>query len=150
MQVSEIWLREWVDPPVSTQQLADTLTMAGLEVDSTGPAAAVFSGVVVARIAELAAHPDTGKLHVCSMDDGSGQRTTVVCDAGNVRAGLVTALAKVGAQLPGSPRSRQKHCAEWNHRECYVPGLNWGWRNRPRGLWNCLKRVSWVPMCMSI
>ena len=103
MQVSEIWLREWVDPPVSTQQLADTLTMAGLEVDSTGPAAAVFSGVVVARIAELAAHPDTGKLHVCSMDDGSGQRTTVVCGAGNVRAGLVTALAKVGAQLPGSP-----------------------------------------------
>lgn len=102
MQVSEIWLREWVDPAVSTQQLADTLTMAGLEVDSTSPAAPVFSGVVVAKIVELSAHPDAGKLHVCSMDDGSGRLTTAVCGAGNVRTGLTTAFAKVGAQLPGN------------------------------------------------
>ena len=42
MRVSENWLREWVNPAVDTQQLADTLTMAGLEVDSIEPAAPVF------------------------------------------------------------------------------------------------------------
>ncbi len=102
MQVSELWLREWVSPAATTQQLADTLTMAGLEVDSIRPAAPAFSGVVAARIAGLTAHPDTEGLHVCSVDDGSGQLLSVVCGAGNVRAGLMVALARVGAQLPGN------------------------------------------------
>ena len=101
MQVSERWLRQWVDPAVSTQQLADTLTMAGLEVDSTGPASPVFSGVVAAKVVSLAAHPEATKLQVCSVDDGSGHPRTVVCGAANVRAGMTAALARAGARLPG-------------------------------------------------
>ncbi len=101
MQVSERWLREWADPAVSTQQLADTLTMAGLEVDSTEPAAPVFSGVVAVKVVSLAEHPEATKLQVCGVDDGSGQPKTVVCGAANVRAGMTGALARVGAKLPG-------------------------------------------------
>ena len=101
MQLSERWLREWVDPAVTTQQLADTLTMAGLEVDSLRPAAPAFSGVVAARITSHSVHPDAETLHVCSMDDGSGAPVTVVCGAHNVRSGMVAALAMPGAQLPG-------------------------------------------------
>ncbi|MCZ6566180.1 MAG: phenylalanine--tRNA ligase subunit beta, partial [Gammaproteobacteria bacterium] len=100
MRVSENWLREWVNPAVDTQQLADTLTMAGLEVDSIEPAAPVFSGVVVAKVLEVVAHPDAKKLHICSVDDGSGNPLSVICGASNVRADLLVAFAKVDAILP--------------------------------------------------
>ena len=101
MQVSERWLREWVDPSTDTQHLAEVLTMAGLEVDSISPAAPAFSSVVTAKITALDSHTEDGKYHVCQVDDGSGEPLTVVCAANNVRAGMMTALARVGARLPG-------------------------------------------------
>ncbi len=100
MRVSEQWLREWVDPAVDTQQLADTLTMAGLEVDGIESAAPKFSGVVVAKVLQVEAHPDAKKLHVCQVDDGKGEVSNVICGASNVRKGLMVAFAKVGAVLP--------------------------------------------------
>lgn len=100
MRVSENWLREWVNPAVDTQQLAHTLTMAGLEVDGIEPAAPKFSGVVVAKVLEIKPHSDAKKLHVCQVDDGKGEVNTVICGASNVREGLVVAYAKVGAVLP--------------------------------------------------
>ena len=108
MQVSELWLREWVNPPADTHGLVNALTMAGLEVDGLTPAAPAFSGVVAARIIELAPHSKAKKGHVCEVDDGSGQPLTVVCTADNVRAGLMTALARVGAQLPGQAGVEKK------------------------------------------
>jgi len=111
MQLSERWLREWVDPAVTTQQLAETLTMAGLEVDSLRPAAPAISGVVAAQITSLSAHPDAETLHVCSMDDGSGTPVTVVCGADNVRSGMMAALARPGAQLPGDVTVQAKTLA---------------------------------------
>ena len=102
MRISENWLREWVDPKVGTQQLTDTLTMAGLEVDSVEPAAPKFSGVVVAKVLSIAKHPDAKKLHVCDVDDGSGVVKKIICGASNVRDGLIVAFAKVGAVLPGN------------------------------------------------
>ncbi len=100
MLVSEDWLREWVDPPVTIQQLADTLTMAGLEVGGMAPAAPAFSGVVVAKIVAVEKHPDAEGLHVCTIDDGSNKPVTVVCGADNARSGLTVAFAKAGAVLP--------------------------------------------------
>ena len=102
MRVSENWLREWVDPPVNTQQLTDTLTMAGLEVDYVEPAAVKFSGVVVAKVAGVKDHPDAEKLHICSVDEGSGEMRTIICGANNVREGFVVAFAQVGAVLAGN------------------------------------------------
>ncbi len=100
MRVSENWLREWVEPGVDTQRLADTLTMAGLEVDGIEPAAPKFTGVVIAKVLKVEAHPDAKKLHVCQVDDGHGEVSNVICGASNVREGLVVAFAKVGAVLP--------------------------------------------------
>lgn len=101
MQIPESWLRALVNPPLSTEELAHRLTMAGLEVEETNPAAPPFSGVVVARIVEIAPHPDADKLRVCQVDDGSGQLLQIVCGAPNAAAGLTAPLARVGAELPG-------------------------------------------------
>lgn len=101
MQFSESWLRTLVNPAIGTEELAHQLTMAGLEVEETQSAAPAFSGVVVARIAEIAPHPDADKLRVCKVDDGSGELLQIVCGAPNAAAGLVVPLASVGAELPG-------------------------------------------------
>lgn len=101
MQFPESWLRTLVNPEISSDDLAHRLTMAGLEVEDTEPVAPPFSGVVVAHIVEIAAHPDADKLRVCQVDDGSGQLVQIVCGAPNAAAGLKVPLARVGAELPG-------------------------------------------------
>ncbi len=99
MKFSESWLREWVNPALDTQALADQLTMAGLEVDAIDKVAGDFSGVVVARIVGIAQHPDADKLRVCQVSDG-GETVQVVCGAPNARDGLTVAFARIGAVLP--------------------------------------------------
>jgi len=99
MKFSEQWLREWVSPPVDTATLGDQLTFMGLEVDEIVSAAPGFVDVVVARIVSIEPHPDADRLRVCEVDCGQNDSVQVVCGAPNARAGLVTALAKVGGQL---------------------------------------------------
>jgi phenylalanyl-tRNA synthetase beta chain len=99
MKISEQWLRSWVNPTISTQEMCDQLTMAGLEVDGVEPVAGEFTDVVVARVEALEKHPDADKLNVCQVTDGS-QTQQIVCGAANVRVGLVIPLAKIGAVLP--------------------------------------------------
>ena len=101
MKFSEAWLRQWVDPSLTSEELLFQLTMAGLEVDSTEPAAQSFLGVVVGEILSVQQHTDADKLRVCEVTDGD-ERFQVVCGAPNVRSGLKTAFAKVGAVLPGN------------------------------------------------
>jgi len=99
MRFSEAWLREWVDPAVGTQELADQLSMAGLEVESVEPAAAPFDGVVVGHVLGCEKHPDADKLNVCEVDIGSGEAQQIVCGAKNVAAGQRVPVATVGARL---------------------------------------------------
>ena len=101
MRFSEAWLREWVDPPLDTQALADQLSLSGLEVDAVEPAAPAFSGVVVGYVHSVAPHPDATKLRVCQVDLGSGELLGIVCGAANVAAGQRVPVAAVGARLPG-------------------------------------------------
>ncbi|MFD2114124.1 phenylalanine--tRNA ligase subunit beta [Thiorhodococcus fuscus] len=101
MRFSEAWLREWVNPPVDTQQLADQLSMAGLEVDAVEPAAAAFSGVFVGLVREIAPHPDAAKLRICSVDVGQGEPLQIICGAANVAEGMRVPVATIGACLPG-------------------------------------------------
>ncbi len=100
MQFSESWLRERVDPPLDTRALGHLLTMAGLEVEAIEPVAPAFSGVVVGEILSAGKHPDADRLQVCQVAVGAAEPLTIVCGAGNARAGLKTACALVGAQLP--------------------------------------------------
>ncbi len=101
MKVSESWLSEWVDTPLTTEALAEKLTMAGLEVDELSPAAGDFSGVFVAHVIETAAHPKADRLTVCTVDVGEAAPVQIVCGASNVRPNLKVALARIGAKLPG-------------------------------------------------
>jgi len=101
MKFSEKWLREWVNPSLSTNELTDLLTMGGMEVDNIAPAAPEFSGVVVAKIISAEPHPDADKLQLCKVDIGGDEPVDIVCGAANAREGLITALATVGAVLPG-------------------------------------------------
>jgi len=100
MQFPASWLREFVDVPVTTEELAEQLTMAGLEVEELTPAAPTFSGVVVARIESVEPHPNADKLNICQVNTGQ-ETLQIVCGAPNARPGLVAPLAKVGAVLPG-------------------------------------------------
>lgn len=100
MKFSEAWLREWVNPPISAEQLVAQLTMAGLEVDSIEPAAAPLPGVVVGKVLSVEKHPDADKLTVCRVDAGQKDALQIVCGAKNVRAGIAVPTALAGARLP--------------------------------------------------
>ena len=105
MKFSEAWLRDWVNPAIDRAQLLEQLTMAGLEVEAVTPVAPESKGVVVARVEQVAPHP-AKNLSVCQVHDGRGSQQ-VVCGAPNVRPGLVSALAKIGATLPGGVNIEQ-------------------------------------------
>ena len=99
MQFSESWLRQYVNPHLTTEELSHALTMAGLEVEETRPLAPPFSQVVVAEILEATQHPDADRLRVCKVNAG-GDVLQIVCGAPNARAGIKIPCALVGAQLP--------------------------------------------------
>ncbi|MBS7662910.1 phenylalanine--tRNA ligase subunit beta [Pseudomonas lalucatii] len=100
MKFSEQWLRTWVNPQVSRDELVARLSMAGLEVDSVTPAAGEFSGIVVGEVLATEQHPDADKLRVCQVSNGA-ETFQVVCGAPNVRPGLKIPFAMIGAELPG-------------------------------------------------
>ena len=102
MKFSEKWLREWVNPSVSTDNLSEQLSMAGLEVDGIEPVAAEFSGVVVGEVVECGQHPDADKLQITKINVGDDELLDIVCGAPNCRQGIKVAVAKVGAVLPGN------------------------------------------------
>ena len=99
MKLSESWLRKWVNPSVSTEELVHRVTMAGLEVDAVEPAAPAFSGVVIGEITAIDAHPDAEKLRVCQVSNGV-DTVQVVCGASNAAVGMKIPFAQVGATLP--------------------------------------------------
>ena len=100
MLVSLKWLKDYIDLELTAQELADRLTMAGLEVDAIKTIAQKFSGVVVAKILSVRPHPGADKLSLCDVTDGS-HTYPVVCGAKNIKVGDVVPLAKIGAVIPG-------------------------------------------------
>jgi phenylalanyl-tRNA synthetase beta chain len=100
MQFPESWLRAFCNPPLTSQQLADTLTMAGLEVEELEPVAPPFTKIVVGEIKEAVQHPNADRLRVCQVDVGQGSLLNIVCGAPNARVGIKVPCALVGAELP--------------------------------------------------
>jgi phenylalanyl-tRNA synthetase beta chain len=101
MKFSESWLREWVNPNISSEALSDQLTMAGLEVEGIESVAGHFTGVVVGRVIECTQHPNADKLRITKVDIGQPELLNIVCGAPNCRQGLTVACATIGAVLPG-------------------------------------------------
>ncbi|MEA5098109.1 MAG: phenylalanine--tRNA ligase subunit beta [Burkholderiaceae bacterium] len=100
MQFSENWLRTMANPDIGSDELAHLLTMSGLEVEEVEPVAPPFSKIVVAKVLEVAKHPNADRLHVCQVDAGTGTVLNIVCGAPNVRPGMLVPCALIGAQLP--------------------------------------------------
>ena len=102
MNVPEHWLRSFCNPRIGTAELADLLTMSGLEVESCAPVALPLTGpVVVGEILSVERHPDADRLAVCRVKAGR-ETVQVVCGAPNARPGLKAPLARVGARLGGT------------------------------------------------
>ncbi len=102
MLITENWIREWVSPKVSTAELAEILTLAGLEVASIEDAGPALDNkrIVVGQIVEVSAHPDAKKLQICEVDIGKPKMLSIICAAPNARKGVITAVATNGARLP--------------------------------------------------
>ncbi|HEY5716758.1 MAG TPA: phenylalanine--tRNA ligase subunit beta [Psychromonas sp.] len=101
MKFSEAWLREWVNPEITRDELVQQITMAGLEVDDVAAVAGEFSKVVVGEVVQCGPHPDADKLQVTKVNIGAAELIDIVCGAKNCRLGLKVAVAVVGAVLPG-------------------------------------------------
>jgi len=103
MQFPESWLREFCNPPIATTELADLLTMAGLEVEEMRPVAPPFTRIVVGEILAAEPHPNADRLRVCKVAAGEHSKDgplQIVCGAPNARVGIKVPLALVGAELP--------------------------------------------------
>ena len=100
MKFSESWLRQYVNPSLSTEELVAQITMAGLEVDGVESASPEITGVVVGEIMAVEQHPDADKLRVCQVAGNGDAQTQVVCGASNARVGIKVPFASVGANLP--------------------------------------------------
>jgi phenylalanyl-tRNA synthetase beta chain len=101
MKISENWLREWVSPKLDTQELADRLTAAGLEVGTAEPVAPPLAGVVVGEIVGIGPHPQADRLRVCEVNVGDRTPRTIVCGAANAAVGMKVPAALPGAVLTG-------------------------------------------------
>jgi len=101
MLVSLEWLREYVDFDLTPEQLADKLTMVGLEVkEITSTSTKGLEKVVVGKIVELSQHPNADKLSLCEVNVGADKNLFIVCGAPNAREGMLSPLAVIGAELP--------------------------------------------------
>lgn len=100
MKLSEFWLREWINPAISSEALSEQMTMAGLEIDDVKSVAGQFQGVVVGEVVECVQHPNADKLQLTKVNIGTEQLLNIVCAAPNCRQGLKVAVATIGAVLP--------------------------------------------------
>ena len=110
MKFSENWLRSFVNPPLSSDELAHALTMAGIEVESIEPVAATFDKVIVAEVLAVEKHPEADRLKVCKVKTGKAEEDVlqIVCGAPNVSTGVKIPCALIGATLPGFTIKKSK------------------------------------------
>src|SRR5690349_9815922 len=100
MKLPLSWLRDWIEFEGTPERVADALTRRGFYVEGIETRGRSYPGVVIARVLEVAKHPNADRLSLCRVSDGAAEMR-VVCGAPNVRAGMIAPLATVGAKLPG-------------------------------------------------
>ena len=100
MNVTLNWLKNYIDFELSASELADRLTMLGIEVESVKQLGAELEGVVVGSVGSITPHPNADKLVLCQVDIGEPEGLQIVCGAPNVREGMLAPVATIGATLP--------------------------------------------------
>ncbi len=106
MKISYNWLKDYVDHPLSPDDLGEALTMSGLELEDAEPLGMSLDGVVVGRVLEVKAHPNADRLMLCRVDLGNGTPVQIVCGAPNVAAGQKVPVATVGATVMMASREQ--------------------------------------------
>ena len=106
MKISEQWLREFVDPPASTRELAERLTSAGIEVTAISEALPALTNVLVGEVRKVEPHPHADGLRVCTVFVGKGKSLQIVCGAANINAGMRVAVILPGGHLPDGTEIR--------------------------------------------
>src|SRR5499427_2533326 len=107
MKFSVNWLREFVDLPKNAEEIADLLTLAGIEIKNIKTRGAHIDKVIVSQITASSRHPNADRLSVCEVDDGSGTKRQIVCGATNYKVGDKVPLALPGAKLPNGLEIRE-------------------------------------------
>ena len=138
MKLSYNWLKDYLVSDLTPQQIADAMTDIGIEVDSVEEQEEIpggLAGVVVARVLECAAHPDSDHLHITKVDDGTGEPLTVVCGAPNVAAGQKVLFARIGTVLPGDfkikkSKIRGVESPKMNSASAMTTQASWSFRKR--------------------
>ena len=100
MNVTLNWLKNYIDFEFSVSELADRLTMLGIEVESVKQPGAELEGVVVGSVSSVKPHPNADKLVLCQVDIGETEELQIVCGAPNVREDMLAPVATVGSTLP--------------------------------------------------
>ena len=118
MKVSGSWLRDYVDHALSPNELADTLTSVGLEVEGVEEVEPELNGIVVGYVSKVRVHPRADRLVLCDVDLGHGSLTQIVCGAPNVKAGQYVPVATEGTVVAVGERQirikRAKLRGEWS------------------------------------
>ena len=135
MKFSENWLRTWINPALSSAELAHQLTMSGLEVEALEPVAPAFNDVVVAEVLEVVKHPNADRLNVCQVNVGAAQPLTIVCGAANVAAGVRVPCARIGAVLPGDFAIKQAKVRNVESFGMLCSAKELGLAEESQGLW---------------
>src|SRR5216110_3741749 len=102
MKVTLNWLKQYVDFNWSPEELAERLTMLGIEVEGVQKLGGEFEGVVVAQVISRDKHPNADKLSLCRVNDGKSERQ-IVCGADNFKPGDKVPLILPGHSLPAKP-----------------------------------------------
>ncbi|HUE40499.1 MAG TPA: phenylalanine--tRNA ligase subunit beta, partial [Chthoniobacterales bacterium] len=107
MKFSANWLREFVDLPKDSEEIADLLTRAGVETENIETRGARIEKVIVSQVTASSRHPNADRLSVCEVDDGSGTKRQIVCGASNYKVGDKVPLALPGTKLPNGTEIRK-------------------------------------------
>ncbi|URJ28931.1 phenylalanine--tRNA ligase subunit beta [Blochmannia endosymbiont of Camponotus sp. C-046] len=108
MKFSEMWIREWINPPISSIELVDQLTMAGFKVNELKPVINIFYGVIIGEIVECKMHPNVNNMWIIKVNKGNNELLNIVCAASNCRKNIRVVVAKVGAVLPNGRKIKTK------------------------------------------
>jgi phenylalanyl-tRNA synthetase beta chain len=135
MKISLSWLRDYIDVNMDPADLADALTMAGLEVDSVSDRYAYLNGVIVGRVEAVGPHPNADKLTLCRINTGAGQ-VSVVCGAPNVKAGMLAPLAPPGTVLPDGSRLEKSVIRGETSEGMLCSDAELGLGDDPSGIWS--------------
>jgi hypothetical protein len=144
MKVPESWLRTFCNPPMAGKEVAERLTMAGIEVETCEPVGPQLSGVVVGEVLSVERHPNADKLTICKVDSGS-ETLQVVCGAPNVRKGMKAPLARPGITTLRGVESRFARRAS-SASQTIIPAC-WNCRKKQRPAAMCARRSAWTTRC---